>query len=197
MKAFVFVLIACAAAFTSCKKNNTDSTPAPQAQQPIDVSAQWYVDASGTPQAVLADGQWQRKNFTTAEQGLFSSMDTASLAGTAKPDSVYESPPVYNCIYPNPFLANNSFAMNLRFTPGYLSEYVIKIVITDNLLNPLLKKSARLQASTAGSPAAPTRTGFAIMPGIAAAGKYRMYFTLSSQSNPHFYKCWGNGQVIN
>jgi opacity protein-like surface antigen len=197
MKAFIPLLfISCAFLFSSCKKNNAESDPVP-ATQPIDVSAQWYVDASGTPMVVLSDGQWQRKNFTTAEQNLFNSMDTATFAGTSKPDSVYESPSTYNCIYPNPFSVNNSFAMNLRFTPGYVGGYIMKIVITDNLMNPLFKKSVRFQAVASGSPAAPTHTSFMIMPGITATGKYRMYFTLSSQSNPHFYKCWGNVQVIN
>lgn len=193
----LFIIISCVVAFSSCGKNNAESNPAPAAQQPIDVSAQWYIDAVGNPQMTLADGQWQRKSFTAAEQNLFSSMDTASLAGTSKPDSVYESPPIYNSIYPNPFLVNNAFGMYLRFTPGYLGEYIMKLVITDSLLNPVVKRSVRFQASAAGSPAAPTRTNFNMMPGIAAAGRYRMYFTLSAQSNPHFYKCWGNIQTIN
>ena len=176
----VFIII-------SCNKNSdTGNTTTP-----IDVSAQWKFDLLGYPILALADGQWQSKTFTSNELNLFNSLDTANLSGTTTPASVVETPGSYNSIYPNPF--NSVFAMYFRFTTGYSGPFVFKCVIVDSLMNPIVKKVIRLQATVSPVPGNPSSSNFQIMPNI-PIGRFRLYYTLNSQANPHFYKSWGNIQ---
>ena len=173
--------------FISCSKSD-NSTPIPAT---IDVSAQWKVDAVGNLILGLPDGQWQTKTFTTAELNLFTSLDTANLSLTNTPTAVLENELRYNSIIPNPFISN--FQILFGFTPGFTGQFVFKSVIIDSLMNPLDKKVLRMQASVFGPGNASTSNTNIIMSNL-PVGRFRLYYTLSSQANQHFYKSWGNIQ---
>ena len=157
----------------------------------IDVSAQWQVDNSGQLIAGLADNQWQSVNFTTAELNLFASLDTASLAGTATPGAVLAGNLNRNSVTPNPFLS--TFNLYLRFNNGYAGQLLLKSVVVDSLMNPLDKRAVRLQATVFGPENVSSSNNISISPNL-PAGRYRVYFTLSSATNQHFYTMWGNIQ---
>ena len=182
---FVFISIA----FVSCNKN-TDTPGQPTA---IDVSKQWTVNANKQLIFGLGDGQWQAKSFSSQELSLFASLDTANLSGTSKPDSVFEVPISFNCTYPNPFIAFTKLVF--KFSNAFNGEMVLKTVIADSLMNPIDKKAIRIQAISAPQiPFNPSASNeISIIPS-AATGRFRLYYTLSSSANPHFYKSWGNIQ---
>lgn len=152
----------------------------------IDVSKQWSFDPIGNVILSLGDGQWQSKTFTTQELNLFSSLDTANLSGTTTPSSVLETPPGYNSTYPNPFTTVN--ALSLRFANGYSGQIVFKCVVVDSTMTSYFKVATRLNVSSSS-------INIAFNPTI-PVGRFRIYYTLSSQSSPHFYKSWGNIQKI-
>jgi hypothetical protein len=166
--------------FNSCKKNDQSSD-----QTQIDVSAQWIIDPVDFIISGPGDGQWRKKIFTSQEQNLFSSLDTVSLTGTTTPDSVIEAPSSYNSVYPNPLYSVHK--LTFRFTNGFGGAYILKYVIVDSLMNPLEKMVARMHANITNT--------VAIMPNI-PIGRFRLYYTLSSEANPDFYKCWGNLQKV-
>lgn len=175
----IYSLFITAIIFTSCTKKDGETKPTI-----IDVSSQWTIDASGNAIVSLNDFQWISKTFNGQEFALFNSLDTANLSGTIAPATVIETPPGYVATYPNPFTAN--FILTLRFNVGYPGPFVFKAVIADSALTPLFKTAQRLnvfsqQISIAFNPTLPV-------------GRYRFYYTLSSQGNAHFYKSWGNIQ---
>jgi len=171
---------------------NKATDPSDQTTQ-IDVSKQWTINSVRHLILGLGDGQWQAKVFTSREQNLFNSLDTANLTGTTKPDSVFESPIEYNCSFPNPFTAFNQ--MSFRFTNAFNGQMIFKFVIVDSLMHSLYKDAIRIQATS--NPLIPLNPSsgnlITIYPNV-PIGRYRFYYTLSSQLNQHFYKCWGNIQ---
>lgn len=173
----------------SCSKTESPS----EQLTTIDVSKQWLVGSARQLILGLGDGQWQTKVFTTQEQNLFASLDTANLVGTSKPDSVLESPISYNCAYPNPFASENR--LSFRFTNGFNGQIELKFVIVDSLLRTLDKGAMRVQATSYPQiPLNPSSSNeLTIKPNI-PIGTFRLYYTLSSQLNQHFYKSWGNIQ---
>jgi len=184
---FIFIIIF----FGSCGKSDKNVQPTP-----IDVSAQWVVDPSGLPISGPLDGQWQAKVFTAQEQDLFTSLDTANLTGTMKPDSVFDKPNTYNYTYPNPFYQGYGPHLGFRFTNGFAGQMIYKCVIVDSLMNARFKAAARIQATfNPLDPSHVSTTNLALLPNL-PVGRFRIYFTLSSQSNEHFYKSWGNVQVL-
>ena len=150
----------------------------------IDVSKQWTVDNLGVAITPLFDGQWQTKTFTSQELSLFNSLDTANLNGTTTPQSVVDTPPGYSSTFPNPFMTTNLLA--LRFNTGFTGQIVIKAVVVDSTMTPYFKAATRLNVQNAS-------TALAFNPTI-PVGRFRFYYTLSSQANPHFFKSWGNIQ---
>ena len=171
---------------TTCSKNSKIFNPRTQ----IDVSAQWVIDPAITTILSLGDGQWQSRIFTTEEQNLFTSLDTADLTGTSTPSVVIESPSRYYCIFPNPFPLSfrNYFILN----PGYAGQFVLKTVIVDSLMNSIEKSAIRVTANS--NLPNPSYSNVSTFQPTLSPGRYRLYFTLSSLANPHFYKSWGNIQ---
>jgi hypothetical protein len=163
---------------SACSEKNEPETPV------IDVSKQWYIDPMGSVIASTGDEQWQSKTFTSQELDLFSSLDTASLNGTTTPGSVLDTPPGYNLAYPNPFTTVN--AIGIRLAPGSAGQIVFKCVVVDSMMTSRFKVATRYNVSGSS-------INIALNPTI-PAGRFRLYYTLSSQSNPHFYKSWGNIQ---
>ncbi|HMI78558.1 MAG TPA: hypothetical protein VK484_07170 [Ferruginibacter sp.] len=159
------------------KDNNTDQNQTAQ----IDVSKQWWFDALGNMLTGPGDNQWQPTTFTAQELNLFSSLDTASLAGTTTPVAVLMS----SAIYPNPFSTNH--AMHFSFPNGYGGSFVLKLVYVDSLMNPVYKKAVRLQC-TANPPPTSSGASVIISPSLPVA---RL-----TAANPHFHKCWGNIQKL-
>ncbi|HEY4966018.1 MAG TPA: hypothetical protein VII28_06450 [Puia sp.] len=158
----------------------------------IDVTSQWKVDANGSLINGLADGQWQPKTFTS-ELLLFESLDTANLTGTTKPDSVITTTSRFNCIIPNPFKSVASFSFN--FSNGFNGEMVFKFVVVNNHMDIVDKGAVRIQGTSYPNiPLNPSTSNVITLSPAIPAGKYRIYFTLSAESNPHFYQCWGNIQ---
>lgn len=153
----------------SCSKDETTS---------IDVSSIVTTDSNGVPQGKIGntDNQWKSQTFTANEMALFTDLDTVNLSKTEMPISVEQFP-----AYPNPF---SNFA-TVRATPKapFSGSVVIKYVIVNSKLQPVAKKSQRAASSF----------DFIVGNDI-SSGKYRIYFTLSSLGNPHFYKSWGNIQ---
>ncbi len=171
-------LIFAAVVINACSKNNDTATTT------IDVSKQWSIDNFGVVISSHGDGQWQAKTFNTQELNLFSSLDTANLSGTTTPSAVLEIPPGYNSTFPNPFMSTNILALN--FASPFSGQIVFKCVVVDSTMTPHFKLATRLHV-----------TGSSIAVGFnptVPVGKFRFYYTLSSQLNPHFYKSWGNIQ---
>jgi hypothetical protein len=164
---------------SSCSKKDGETQPTK-----IDVSSQWTIDAGGNAIVALNDFQWVSKTFNGKEIALFTSLDTADLSGTISPATVVETPPGYVATYPNPFLSN--FTLTLRFNIGYPGPFVFKAVVVDSSLSPLFKTAQRLSVFN-------QQISIAFNPGL-PVGRYRIYYTLSSQGNAHFYKSWGNIQ---
>ena len=166
------------AAFCTCKKSESPSNPTPV----IDVSQQWLIDQSGNVMSVQGLDQWQYKNFSSEELSLFESLDTFNLTGTTTPDSVIQIPGQLNYAYPNPF--TSSHRLHFEFTNGYSGDYVFKYVVVDSLLRAVDEKGSRMYSGA---------NNLEIIPNI-PVGKFRLYYTLSSKANAHFFKCWGNIQ---
>ncbi len=182
-------LLAALIIFISCSKSAGSSNSAS-----IDVTKQWFIDDAGLLIQGLSDGQWSNRAFTSQEQNLFSSLDTANLAGTSQPDSVFEESPVsHNYIIPNPYSAYSQ--LHFQFTNGFSGTIMFKMVVVDNHLKPVDKEAFRIQASVCSGCAMPFSNSslIRIMPNI-PAGQYRLYYTLGSVSNPQFYTSWGNIQ---
>ena len=173
--------------FYSCKKDASKQQPT------IDISEQWTIDGLGNLIFGYADGQWQTKTFTSPELALFSSMDTANLTGTTKPGVVLENTLNYNSTYPNPFVSSGGHRLHFEFTSGYSGQLILKMVYVDSLMIPRFKIATRFQ-SNALPPPVPSAIEIAIHPSLPSPGRYRLYYTLSAQGNPHFYKSWGNVQ---
>ena len=181
---FLFFILLC-----GCRSKETP-TPTPQSTQ-IDVSKQWRFDATGLLLTGPGDGQWKSTTFTAQELNLFASLDTANLIGTTTPAQVLETNG-YNAIYPNPFILSGPHAMSFTFPNGYSGQFVLKLVYVDSLMNPLFKKAVKLQ-SNAYPPPTTSGVNIQILPSV-PVGRHRLYYTLSSASNPNFYTCWGNIQ---
>jgi hypothetical protein len=158
----------------------------------IDVNRQWKVDANGSLINGLADGQWQPKTFTS-ELLLFKSLDTTDLTGTAKPDSVITITSSFNCIIPNPFKSEASFLF--KFSNGFNGQMLFEFVVVNNHMDIVDKGAVRIQGTSYPNiPLNPSSSNLITLTPTMPAGMYRIYFTLSSASNPHFYQCWGNIQ---
>jgi hypothetical protein len=161
----------------SCdKKININTLPK------IDVSKQWNIDDNGQLNFSPNDKQWQFNQFNTQEIDLFSSLDTSDLSGTTTPDKVNEISPSFNSIYPNPFRDVNS--INISFSNNYTGSVVFKYVIVDINMQPVIKKSFKLITKN-------SRLDISFFPTY-GFGKYRLYYSLSSQNDKHFYTSWGN-----
>ena len=169
---------------TACNKGSNNS---------IDVSKQWKVDKYGTLISGLTDGQWGNKIFSTQELNLFNSLDTVNLTGTTMPDSVLEEKPVsHNYAFPNPF--NQTTQLSFRFSPGFSGQVVLKYVIVNGDFTIVDKSAIRIQATVCSCPSFSSSSGVIdLMPNV-PRGQFRLYYTLSSQGNDHFYKAWGNIQ---
>ena len=186
-KVHFFALCSVFFVFATCKKNKLS--------QQISLSDQYIVDGLGNlVSGNLSDGQWKNKAFTQAELALFSSLDTADLTGTTKPDSINQR--YFTSIYPNPSLAQGSFMFSTHFNGGYSGKVIMKYVIVDSTMNVLYKGSTRIQAQSYPPPSISTGTSIAFMPNT-GAGRFRFYFTYSALSNPHFFRSWGNIQRRN
>jgi hypothetical protein len=150
----------------------------------IDVSKQWSIDPLGNVISSTGDRQWLATTFTDQELNLFSSLDTADLSGTNPPAFVLETPPNYNPTYPNPFTTTHR--LSLRFDNGYFGRIVFKCVVVDSTMTPHFKLVTRLFTTNAS-------INITLNPTI-PVGRFRLFYTLSTQSKPHFYKNWGNIQ---
>ena len=169
---------------TACNKSRNNS---------IDVSKQWKVDNLGLLISGLTDGQWENKTFSSQELSLFNSLDTVDLTGTTMPDSVLEEKPVsHNYASPNPF--NQTTRLFLSFSPGFSGQVVLKYVIINADFTIVDKSAIRIQATVCSCPSLSSSSGVInLMPNV-PRGQFRIYYTLSSQGNNHFYKTWGNIQ---
>ena len=171
---FIFVAII----FMACKKDN----------EKIDVSNQWLTDVNGNLIKGYSDGQWENRTFTTQELSLFKILDTTSLAGTTKSDSLIFSP-----IYPNPF--KSTMVMYVGFSFRYSGQSLLKFVIVDDLMHAVKTGSVMLKAASPPPLYYPPSFLFAILSDF-PIGKYRLYFTVSASSNENFYKSSGNIEKI-
>jgi hypothetical protein len=145
----------------------------------IDVSTQWNIDPIGVIISAPDTGQWNRKIFTDTELSLFTSLDTVNLAGSTTPVMVRDT---LNYAFPNPF--SNYHILTFKFNDNFSGEVVIKYVIVDSRLNAVDKKVGRVNSNSG--------YGAVSMAPDLSPGQYRLYYTLSSQANPHFYQSWGN-----
>ncbi|WP_266362627.1 hypothetical protein [Tellurirhabdus rosea] len=151
----------------------------PEQEPTIDVSSIWETDWFGLPLNGRWDSQWENKSLSSGEMKLFASLDTAGLSGTTAPLRMEMTD---RQAFPNPFL--HYFELPFGFNQEFSGKVVLKYVIVDHHLTPLQQGVVRLSAASG-------RAMVAIAPGV-PAGDYRLYFSLSSQANPHFYKSWGN-----
>ncbi len=124
--------------------------------------------------------QWESKPFSIEEMQLFASLDTTNLSGTIKPTEVTKP----RVVYPNPF--SNTFSFPFSFNKDFSGNVILRLVIVDQSLKPVLKNAVRLSVDSGYA-------AIALRPDL-APGNYRLYYTLSAQSSPHFFKSWGNIQ---
>jgi hypothetical protein len=179
IKSWVACFVAVLFILMSCSKG----------QDGIDVSQQVSVDYNGNLISGEAKGQWVAAIFTTQEQNLFNGLDTANLTGTTEPDSVAGS----STIFPNPF--SSVAALVFSFSSGFNGQVEFKFVVVDTHLNIKDKGAYRIQANpNVNYPSLPSNSDFIHLSPNIPEGKYRIYFTLSAESNPHFYRSWGNIQ---
>jgi hypothetical protein len=185
----VFLLLA-VSVFFSCSKSEKQVSTLPK----IDVSRQWIIDPLGNLVNGLLDDQWQPKNYTPDEIGFFASLDSADLSGTNTPDSLYAGLNAYNYIFPNPFFKNSGLGIVFKFNNGFNGQMVLKMVIVDSNANTVYASALRIQGvSNPGLPNNPSYSKqFRLSPNTSLTGKFRLYYTLSTQSKPHFFKSWGN-----
>lgn len=181
---FIFISITSLFLCYSCSKKDDSSATiySSSNEEKIDVSAQWLVDANGVIINSLNDGQWIDGTFSLEEMELFISLDTINLSGTSTPTEVLDSPSGFITTYPLPFESVNN--LTLLFNSEYTGSVVFKAVIVDNKMKAKSKLAAKLNTQNA-------QASIALMPNI-PDGKYRLYYTLSSETNPHFFKSWGN-----
>src|SRR5665213_977575 len=169
---------------TGCNKGSNNS---------IDVSEQWKVDNYGLLISGLDDGQWEDKTFSTQELSLFNSLDTVNLSGTTMPDSVLQEKPLsHNYSFPNPF--NQTTQLFLSFSSGFSGQLVLKYVIVNADFTVVDKSAIRIQATVCSCPSLSSSSGIIDLMPNTPSGRFRLYYTLSSQGNNHFYKTWGNIQ---
>jgi hypothetical protein len=175
MPAFFLMVIALAA----CNKTRT--------VQKIDVSNQCikYDVGGGTCDSV----QWKPVTYTAAENNLFTSLDTADLTGTISPDTIQSTK---TQIGYNPF-SDSTFLIRFVFCNGYTNEVVLKYVVVDSLMTPLVKGTWRVRGDYFQLPSAiPSISNYFVIPVSAPKGRYRLYYSLSAFANKNFYTCWGN-----
>jgi len=178
-KSKLFRFICASMILLSCNNSQNDN---------IDVSAQDQVDYNGNAFIWLNDGQWEAKVFTTREQALFKSLDTANVAGTTIPDSINVTS---NAFFPNPFSSVAIFMV--LFSSGFTGQVELKYVIVDSHLNTKDLGVLRIQAPPdPNHPGNQSSSGpIHVNPNV-APGQYRIYYKLSTQSKPNFYTSWGN-----
>lgn len=121
------------------------------------------------------------QTFYSRRTGFICQLDTVDLSSATFPGAVTDNGFVF--MYPNPFF--NYFACFKKLPPGFAGQVVLKMVIADSMLHPLFAKHARITANQ----------HLQIMPGL-AAGRYRLYYTLSAPTHEHFYQSWGNVQAL-
>jgi len=167
---------------TACKKDSNHS---------IDVSKQWKVDNLGLLISGLSDGQWENKTFSAQELNLFKSLDTVDLTGTTMPDSVLEEKPVsHNYAFPNPFKQTTN--LSFGFSPRFSGQLVLKYVIVNGDFTVVKKSAIRIQATVCSCPSFSSSSGIIDLLTNIPRGQFRLYYTLSSKGNDHFYRTWGN-----
>jgi hypothetical protein len=147
----------------------------------VNVASQWEIDSYGNSVSTVNDGQWTSNSLSEEEMRLFSSLDTTNLTGTTTPANMREA---VNYPFPNPFRDMHSLVFN--FGGGFSGEVVFKYVIADKFLKSVDKRVARFKVQNGNA-------SVAIQPPV-PVGQYRLFYTLSSKANPHFYKRWGNIQ---
>ena len=176
----VLILFCAGSILLSCSKGGEN----------IDVSSQWKVDANRSLISGPADDQWQPA-VLESKLFLFGTLDTADLTGTSRPDSVFTSTHCFNCIFPNPFKSVASFSFN--FSSGFNGQMVFKFVIVNSRMEIMDKGALRIQGTSYPNiPLNPSSSNLITLTPAILPGRYRIYFTLSSESKPHFYQCWGN-----
>jgi len=137
----------------------------------------YVTDYNGTPLGGdLTDGQWQNRPFTESEMDLFTDLDTANTVGTLKPFSAS-----VRYAFPNPF--SDLLGVPISLDDNFTGDIVVKYVVVNRSMKVVQKGAQRLQATS--------RAQISLIPAF-PAGKYRLYFTLNSNGNEHFYKSWGN-----
>jgi hypothetical protein len=152
---------------SSCSKNNRLS----------DFSNIYTTDGTGNIHSGdFSDNQWQNKAFTESEMALFNDLDTANIAGTSMPSLT-----MVRYAIPNPFV--DYFGVPLSLNADFAGDIVVKYVIVNRAMKAVQKGVQRLHATS--------NAYFHITPAF-ASGKYRLYFTISAESQEHFYKSWGN-----
>lgn len=165
---------------TSCLGDDDKTKPT------IDVTTIWATTRIGAPMNDYVGKQWESKTFSAEEMKLFASLDTTNLSGATKPLKVTGpskfDPTVLSMAYPNPF--TRYFDILFGVDSSYTGNFVFKGVIVDQSLKPVFKHAVRSYAQSG-------RSGIRIEPNL-ATGNYRLYYTLSAQSDPHFFKSWGN-----
>jgi hypothetical protein len=170
---FVF-LLPLMSLLTHCTRNAADLL-----SDKIDVSDIYMTDNIGNLiNNPPNDNQWKLADFNDKELVLFSSMDTANLAGTKLPaisNSYYG--------YPNPF--TNTISVSATLAQPLNGEIVVKYVVVNNRLGAVQKGCSRISVSS--------WINF-MLPGNFSIGNYRLYYTFSAESHPHFFKSWGNIQ---
>ena len=180
----LFILTSLACILFSCSKEENN----PSTSTTINVSCQQYVDALGNDLHSSGDCTTGMDTaFTPQQIALFSSLDTVDLTGTIKPDSTKMLG-----AYPNPFYIYVGFHTASYFRDSVAGSAVVKYVLTDSLLNPVFKTSARL---TYNPPSSVSSLALYV-PGL-AAGNYRLFYTFSALGNNNYKRAWINLTAIN
>lgn len=160
-----------------CKKDQPATLP-----EVLDVASQWVVDNNGVVVSALTDGQWSRKALSNRELALFNNLDTVSLAGTTTAQAILDTTTNLHPFFPNPFQVAHQ--LTFAFNPGIMGDVILKAVVVDSTYAIKYQTWRRISTQS-------TMSSLQVTPSL-STGKYRFYFTLSTQAAPHFYTSWGN-----
>jgi hypothetical protein len=173
----ICLVLAVVLCFVGCKKDNNASNQGND--EILDFSSYYKTDVNANPMGIVGDPTDDNKfeNWNEWVYTLFSSMDTASLEGTAKGELKFFA------AYPNP--VSNVQALGVQCTQPSVFKYLLidkgKAVLTRGVQRSADGKfSLFIKYNELGL----THT------------TYRLYYSLSAKDNPHYYRAHCDVEVV-
>lgn len=164
---FIAALFAAACLFHSCKDKHSQATPA------LDLSSQIYTDPNGVVAGTSGNvsDEFAAETFDTWLRNLFAPLDTMALPASPLPQGTQAS------VYPNPAMLYQAFSVHAQ-TQDSIN---LKIVLV-NRNRELIKRAGITFSNGQGVLAFDYSTV-----DLKGDSLFRMYFALSTKSNPYYF----------